>query len=115
MELKLKETPRVYSVKEHQIKDCGDIYLEAGEQVTFVNAEGSRCDFAAKDWGYYLGPSVNGRALAEGFRTALVVNEQGRLYVNAVSVDKMEEFFTYLKDGQNSRVICWLDEWFQGK
>ena len=111
MRTKLKKNPRVFEVKGHKVKDYGKIYLGDGEMVSFVTASGKECDFAAKDWGFYLGPSVNSRLKKEGFKVALVANEQGQLYVNAVERERIGNFKKYLKTNQNNRVVYWLDEW----
>jgi hypothetical protein len=111
MKTKLKNSPRIFEVKRHKVKDYGKIYLDDGEMVSFVTKSGKECDFTAKDWGFYLGPSVNSRLKKEGFKTALVVNGQGQLYVHAVDVKKMKQFKKYLKTNQSNRIICWLDEW----
>ena len=110
MRLKLKGEPRVFEVKGVKIKDYGKIYLGHDEMVSFVTKSKRECDFAAKEWGFYLGPSINSRLKKEGFKVALVLNEKGQLYVNAVEKDKIAKFKKYLKTNQNNKVICWLDE-----
>ncbi len=110
MRLKLKKKPRVFEVKGQTIKDFGKIFLNNGEMVSFQTKSGRDCDFAAKEWGFYLGPSLNSRLKKEGFKVALVINEFGQLYVNAVEKDKLKEFSKYCKKNL-SKVICWLDEW----
>ncbi|WP_420265546.1 hypothetical protein [Candidatus Magnetominusculus dajiuhuensis] len=111
MRYDFKEFPRVFEVKGYKIKDYGKIYLDDGEMVSFVTESGRECDFAAKDWGFYLGPSVNSRLKNQGFKVALVLNEQGQLYVNAVEANKIDEFKQYLKTNQNGTILCWLDDW----
>jgi hypothetical protein len=112
MRTQFKDQPRVFSVKGHKIKDFGKIFLKAGEMISFVTPKGEECDFAAKEWGFYLGPSLNDRLKNEGFKTALVLNEKGQLYVLAVSKTKMNVFKKYLRANQNIMVLSWLDEWF---
>jgi len=46
----------------------------------------------AKDWGFYATPSINGRLQQFGFKTALVENPQGRIYVMVVEEEKIELF-----------------------
>lgn len=113
MRTELKENPREFQVKKFTIKDYGKVYLEDGEMVSFVTESGKEFDFTAKSWGFYVTPSVNSRLLKQGFKTALVTNESNQLYVMSVEKEKLEEFYTYLKDGQDNRVICWIDEWIQ--
>ena len=111
MNLSLLDSPRVFDVKGTQIKDYGKISLENNEMVSFVASGGGELDFAAKSWGFYATPSVNSRLKNEGFKTALVANENNQLYVMVVEKDKINDFFAYLKDGHDNRVLCWLDEW----
>ncbi|MCJ8344382.1 hypothetical protein MJH12_02490 [bacterium] len=115
MKTNFKETPRTFGVKGHKIHDMGSLELEDGEMVTFRTKSNKECDFVAKDWGFYLGPSLNSRLKQEGFKTALVLNEQGQIYINAVDVEKMDLFLQYLKTNQNNTVLCWLDEWIPNK
>ncbi|MEW5744454.1 MAG: hypothetical protein AB1805_03295 [Nitrospirota bacterium] len=107
----LKETPRCFEVKGFKVKDYGKLYLEDGEMVSFVTKGNRECDFTAKDWGFYLGPSLNSRLKREGFKVALVINESNQLYVHAVEKDKIPEYRSYLKTNQDLRILCWLDEW----
>jgi hypothetical protein len=105
------KTPREFEVKGHTIKDQGKVHLEDGEMLTFITSTSKECDFVAWEWGYYLGSSLNSRLKKEGFKVALVINEQGQIYVNAVDTEKIDLFMEYLNDNQNNRVLCWLDEW----
>jgi len=112
MRFKEKKPPRVFEVgatAQIEIKDCGDISLEAGEQVTFVTASGKEHDFAAKSWGFYATPSVNGRLKDQGFKTALVKNAFDKFYIMVVDVNEMNAFEDYLSEESNE-VVEWLDE-----
>ena len=115
MRTKLRKSPRVFEVKGHKVRDYGKVYLGDGEMISFVTASGRECDFAARDWGFYLGPSINSRLKKEGFKVALVANEKGQLYLNAVEKNRIRDFKKYLKTNQKNRIICWLDEWRIGK
>lgn len=112
MRSELKEYPRIFGVKGHEIKDFGKIFLDAGEMVSFRTKSGKEYDFIAKEWGFYATPSVNSRLKKEGFKTALVMNENNQLYVMAVEENKISEFKKYLKESQDNRIICWLDQFF---
>lgn len=112
MKLALKPTPRVFTVGQRgeiQIKDLGEIELAPNEMITFVTETGKRFDFTRKDWGYYATPSVNRRLKHEGFKTAIVRNQQGQVYVMVVDVDCLALFEKYCRD-QVQTVISWLDE-----
>lgn len=113
MKTKFKEKPREFTVKGSTIKDYGKIHLDKGEMVSFVTKSGKECDFTACEWGFYLGPSLNSRLKKEGFKTALVLNEQGQIYVNSVEKEKITEFKNYLKTNQNNKILCWLDDWIK--
>lgn len=109
MKLNLITTPRTFTVNDVTIKDHGKIVLEPDEMVSFVTGSGREFDFTAKDWGFYATPSINGRLQKQGFKTALVENSQGRIYVMVVEQDKVELFEDYCrKEGQSVRE--WLDE-----
>ncbi len=62
MRLAEKHPPRAFEPAPGiAISDCGDVELRPDEQVTLVTEAGKRMDVAAKDFGFYATPSVNGR------------------------------------------------------
>lgn len=91
------------------ICDSADIYLDENEQVTFVTDGGQRYDVVRKRWGFYATPSINRRLKKEGFRTALVKNAQGRVYLMVVEVGKQDLFERYCEKEDQS-VVEWLDD-----
>jgi hypothetical protein len=112
LKLDLLNNARVFSVKGHEIKDLGKILLDNNELVTFKTPSGKNFDFVAKEWGFYATPSINDRLKKEGFKTALVVNEINQLYIMVVEVDKLDIFSRYLKENQDNKLICWLDNFY---
>lgn len=103
---------RVFQVgldQQISISDCGRVYLEPDEQVTFVTPAGKEHDFVAKSWGFYATPSINGRLADQGFKTALVKNSFGKYYIMVVDPDKMADFNAYLKI-ERHEIAEWLDE-----
>jgi hypothetical protein len=112
MRLELKKAPRIFTVGVDgaiKIKDMGDVHLAANEQLTFVTEEGGRFDFVRKNWGFYATPSINGRLVQEGFRTALVENESGRIYLMVVEEKMMMHFERYCHD-ERQKILQWLNE-----
>lgn len=112
MRFEPKDPPRTFRVgrdRAIEIADCGRVYLSADEQVTFETPSGREYDVAAKSWGFYATPSVNGRLKDQGFKAALVRNEQGRLFVMLVEGDRMADFEAYCRD-ESQTVVEWLDE-----
>jgi|ERR1044071_5279692 hypothetical protein len=112
MRLVEKNPPRKFRVglkEQIEICDCGEIHLDPDEQVSFVTSSGKRHDFAAKSWGFYVTPSVNGRLKKEGFKTALVRNSKGQYYVMVVEIERIGEFESYVQQEKNV-VLEWLDE-----
>lgn len=112
MKIELKKPARKYRVglkNQIEISDCGRVTLEADEQITFIAPTGGEHDFAAKSWGFYATPSVNRRLVSQGFKTALVRNSQGAVYVMVVVPAKMDAFKQYL-DEEKQQVLEWLDE-----
>lgn len=112
MKIIINKKPRVFEVGRHKgikISDCGKVWLNGNEQVTFVTKSGKEYDVAAKSWGFYATPSINARLKKEGFKTALVKNEQGRYYIMLVETSKTVQFKKYLKIEKN-KIVNWLDE-----
>ncbi len=109
MKLDIKEKPREFGVGAYILRDYGRVHFQDGEMVTLVSPSGRECDVTAMEWGFYLAPSLNARLRAQGFKVALVCNNQGKLFLNAVEVDKKDLFDRYLRE-QQSKLICWLDE-----
>ena len=93
----------------NKLYDCAHIILDPNEQITFVTNDGSQYDFACKEWGFYATPSINVRLKKEGFKTALVKNGQGKLYVMVVESSKLLKFKQYLEE-DNQTILEWLDE-----
>lgn len=81
--------------------------------ITLVSPGGKECDVTAKEWGFYLTPSINVRLKEKGFKVGLIMNNQGKLFINAVEVDKMTLFEKYLVENEDSTVVRWLDEWHE--
>ena len=115
MEMKhsFREKPRVFEVgngnKRIKIKDMGNLLLDVDEQITFMSGKGMEYDVCRKNWGYYATPSVNDRLKRSGFKTALVCNDKGQVYIMLVEKNKTKIFDDYLKQEKNF-VIEWLDE-----
>ena len=108
-----KENPRIFDVNGIEYKDFGKIFLAKNEMVSLLSDSGREIDITAKSWGYYLGPSLNARLVDEGYKAALVINQYNKIFIMVVDKKKIEEFKSYLKDNQNNRILCWIDEWFQ--
>jgi hypothetical protein len=108
MDLRLNDSPREFTVGPYSIEDHGKVVLSPIEMVSLV-ANGSECDVTRHEWGYYLGSSVNDRLANEGFKSALVMNPDGKVFINVVERDKIDAFASYL-DENDSTVLCWLDE-----
>jgi hypothetical protein len=106
-----KDPPRVFRVGRDAtigIRDSGDIHLDENEQVSFVTEDGRRYDVVRKAWGFYATPSVNRRLRDEGFRTAVVRNRQGQVYVMVVEAAKQDLFERYCEQ-EDQTVVEWLD------
>ena len=112
MKLDLKTLPRKFTVgknKQIVLEDHGSIYLEPNEQVTFMTANNAEYDVCRKEWGYYATPSMNDRLKRFGFKTALVKNKKGQVYIMIVENNKLTEFYNYIKEESNF-LVQWLDE-----
>lgn len=108
MEHNLTLDPRIFTVNEASIKDYGKIILDPDEMISFITVSGKELDITAKEWGFYATPSINSRLRKQGFKTALVENKHGRIYVMVVDMDRLNLFDEYCrKEGQFVRE--WLD------
>lgn len=112
MKINEKNPGRKYVVGKYNqvtITDCGTIELAPDEQVTFVSHDGAEYDVTAKDFGFYATPSTNGRLASFGFRTVLVKNSIGRVFVLLVHTTKLAEFTAYV-DIEGLDILGWLDD-----
>lgn len=90
------------------IRDCGNIRLEADEQVTFL-ADGAEYDLVRKEWGFYATPSLDGRLARFGLRAVLIRNTRtGRYFILLVQRGREPQFQEYLRV-EFLEVVVWLD------
>jgi hypothetical protein len=111
MKFEAKQPPRVFEVgfdKKGVIRDCGVMHLAPDEQITFVTEAGAEYDVTRKDWGFYAGPSLNGRLESFGLRAVLVRNRVDRYFVLLVERGKEAAFGEYVA-GQPLAIVAWLD------
>ena len=113
MKINEKIPPRNFLVgtnKKFYIKDCGDVFLDDDEQITFKTDEGDEYDFAKKDWGYYASPSLNGRLINFDLRACLVRNTKtNRYFILIVKRNSEEKFNKYLIE-ESCEIVSWMDE-----
>lgn len=112
------EPPRKFEAGTQEVlvkqKECGRIWLEDNELVTFITKSGKEHDVVGKSWGFFATQSINKRLKEHGFRTALIVNQWNRHYVVLVDTEEMEAFWAYLeKEGYTFG--HWMDEVMQIK
>jgi hypothetical protein len=111
MEFLPKEPPREFEVgfdKKGVIRDCGTMRLAPDEQITFITDEGNQYDVTRKQWGFYAGPSLNGRLASFNLRAVLVKNRIGRYFVLLVERGKEKSFDQYIQE-EPLHIISWLD------
>jgi hypothetical protein len=111
MKFQPKQPPREFEVgfdNKGIIRDCGTIQLAPDEQITFVTEDGKEYDVTRKDWGFYAGPSLNGRLANFNLRAVLVKNRIGRYFVLLVERGKEESFNRYVA-GEPLEIVVWLD------
>lgn len=111
MKAKIKKKPRIFKVgkdKKIKIKDYGKILLSPDEQITLVTKDLSKHDITRKSWGFYATQSVNKR-LKKRFKTAVVINQQKKIYIMLVEKKYKKNFDKYCKE-ENQKVLFWLDE-----
>lgn len=110
MKAKIKNKPRIFNVgfgNKYQVKDFGKIFMNANEQITFVN-KNREYDFGMKNWGYYATPSINGRLKNNDYKTFLVKNIYNKIYIMVVNNLKMNFFKDYI-NYENQKILMRLD------
>jgi len=112
MKFVAKTPPRSFTVGnsvKFDMLDYGEVSLQPNEQLTFKTASGAEYDVAAKDWGFYATPSLNGRLEQFGLRCVLIRNrDTGRYFILLVESGKEVLFDNYCKQ-ENLAVVAWLD------
>ena len=115
MKVNFKNRPRIYKVgfeDEITIEDHGTINLDKNQQITFLTEDYKEYDLCRKSWGFYATPSINSRLKKFNFKTALVKNIKGQIYIMLVEKEKIDEFHEYLKKEKNF-ILEWLDEKYE--
>jgi hypothetical protein len=111
MKFQPKQPPRKFEVgydKKGMISDCGEMHLAPDEQITFKTEDGKEYDVTRKDWGFYAGPSLNGRLAGFKLRAVLVKNRVDRYFVLLVEQGREQAFQAYV-DGEPLKIVAWLD------
>ena len=111
MKFQPKQPPREFEVgfdKKGIIRDCGSLHLAPDEQVTFVTDSGNEYDVTRKDWGFYAGPSLNGRLAGFNLRAVLVKNRIDRFFVLLVEKGMEPAFERYVRE-EPLQIVAWLD------
>ena len=113
MKFNKKNPPRTFAVenkKKFYIKDCGDVFLDENEQVTFKNNNTTEYDVVRKKWGYYASPSLNGRLINFNLRACLIRNTKtNRYFILMVEKTYEDDFQKYLDD-ESCEIVSWLDD-----
>ena len=112
MKAEFHEPPRIFVVgvgDQIELKDCGSIRLEPGEQITFTTGQGAEYDVTRKEWGFYATPSLNGRLSSFGLRGVLVRSSIGRYFVLLVEKG-FEKSFEEYRSGEGLAVVAWFDD-----
>ena len=112
MKINKKDPPRTFEVGIDQstvLSDCGEVYLEPNEQVTFKTHSEGEYDFVRKDWGFYASPSLNSRLLKFNLRAVLVKNVTSKHYYILVVERGKEASFDLYCDTEHLKVVVWMD------
>jgi len=107
VKIKTLKKPRLFTVNDMSIKDYGKIQLNKNEMISFITKSKREYDFTAKDWGFYVTPSINGRLKKEGFKIALVKNNTGKFFIMAVENNKKILFKKYCSNDM-LKIIKWM-------
>jgi len=111
MKFQSKIPPREFEVgfdKKGIISDCGTVHLAPDEQITLVTENGNEYDVTRKDWGFYAGPSLNGRLAGFNLRAVLVKNRIDKFFILLVERG-MEPLFEQYVAEEPLQIVAWLD------
>ena len=101
-----KQKVRKFKVnKDLKIKDNGKIVFKNNEMVS-ISIKNKKNEITAKNWGFYLTPSINVRLKKNGFKCAIIKNKQNKFFVCLVIDGKKEinSCYKYLKKDQQNLV-----------
>ncbi len=91
----------------NKIKDCGKIFLNTNEQVSFITKDKMEYDFTKTEWGFYATPSINKRLKDNKFKAYIVKNTYNlKIFVLVVEIKKIKLFKDYLKR-EKLKIIPW--------
>ncbi len=99
---------RVGPAGDIELLDCGSVFLEPDEQVTFRSPGGGEYDVVRKSWGYYATPSLNGRLARFGLKGRLCLS-RGACYLLLVEAGREVENDAYLQE-QGMEHLAWLHD-----
>ncbi|MEX2195763.1 MAG: hypothetical protein WD844_10805 [Thermoleophilaceae bacterium] len=110
------EPPREFEVGRRggRLRHVGDAWLGHDEVLTLRTESGTEVDLTRKSWGWYGGPSLNGRLRDHRLRAALCMGlpregEQAqRMYLLFVEEGHEADFEGYLA-AEHMQVVAWLD------
>lgn len=108
--MKIKKINRKFKVgKKHKvtITEVASIKLKSNEQIVF-SEKNKKYDFVKKNWGYYATPSMNFRLKKNGYRSAIIINKEKRLYLFVIDKNKIRSFKRYCLS-HKLKVYMWLD------
>ena len=111
MKIIKNKPPRKFKLnKSIVLKDCGKIYLEPNEQVTFVTKKKKEYDVCKKNWVFYATPSINGRLQSFNFKTTLIKNIiSKKIYLFLTEEGEEKKLYKYLMK-ENCKILKWLSK-----
>lgn len=109
MRINKKKRDFTVGIKKIKITHKANIFLSDNEMVTFIDKRKMSYDIVKKSWGYYATPSINGRLRNNKFKTALVSNEHGKIFIMLVEKNNINKFKIYCKN-EKQKIIIWLDD-----
>jgi len=88
------------------LNDVGKVILNRDELLT-IQTLNKKNEICAKNWGFYLTPSINKRLKKQNFLIALTINKFRKKYLMLVSKNKLKIFKDYCKK-ESLKIISWI-------
>ena len=105
----IKRKTRKFKVNSSlKIVDRGTVILSENEMISLSTRKKNN-EIVAKKWGFYLTPSINVRLKKNGYKCAIIINQQKKFFVTLVLNDKnsLKNFKDYLRE-DNQKLVMFL-------
>ena len=88
------------------LKDVGKVILQNNELLSLQKSN-KKNEICAKEWGFYLTPSINKRLKKQNLIVVLTKNNKNKKFLMLVNKSKLKIFKNYCKK-ESLKIINWI-------